>query len=69
MKSDYNYSLWDNREEHFYRDRFIEPFTQSGLTCVSTALGSLAGKGPGHFLTSIRLESFTPKIQFPGPKH
>lgn len=50
MKSDYNYSLWDNREEHFYRDRFIEPFTQSGLTCVSTALGSLAGKGPGHFL-------------------
>jgi hypothetical protein len=42
--------LWPNREEHFYRDRFVEPFTQSGLTCVATALGSLTGQGPEHFL-------------------
>jgi hypothetical protein len=39
-------TLWPNQEEHFYRDRLIEPFTQAGLTCVATALGSLTGKGP-----------------------
>ena len=54
MESDYNCSLWPNREENFYRDRFIEPFTQSGLTCVATGLGSLTGKGPGHFLNFQR---------------
>jgi hypothetical protein len=50
MVSSINWSLWPNREEHYYRDRLIEPFTQSGLTCVATALGSLTGKGPEYFL-------------------
>jgi hypothetical protein len=50
MHSDFKCRLWPNRDEHFYRDRFIEPFTQAGLTCVSTALGSLTGAGPEHFL-------------------
>ena len=50
MESDFSCSLWANREEHFYRDRFIEPFTQSGPTCVATVLGSLTGKGPEYFL-------------------
>ena len=49
MHSDFN-SLWHNREEYFYQTRIIEPFTQSGLTCVATALGSLTGMEPEHFL-------------------
>ena len=32
----------------------IEPFLQSGLTCVSTTLGSLTGNGPEHFLNLQR---------------
>ena len=50
MAPDITWSLWDNPDEHFYREQFIEPFTQSGLTCVATALGSLMGKWPAHFL-------------------
>jgi len=50
MISDSNCRLWHNREEHFYRSRVIEPYMQAGLTCVSTALGSLSGMGPEHFL-------------------
>jgi hypothetical protein len=49
MQSDYNCRLWPNREENFFRNRLIEPIMQSGLTCVSTALGSLTGKGPEDF--------------------
>jgi hypothetical protein len=50
MMSGINWSLWPNSDEHFYRDRFIEPFTQAGLTCVATALGSLTREGPEYFL-------------------
>jgi hypothetical protein len=46
---DFNSRLWGGRE-HFYRDRIIEPFLQAGPFCVSTALGSLTGRGPEHFL-------------------
>ena len=50
MESDCRCSLRPNRGEHFYRDRFVEPFTQSGLTCVATALGSVTGEEPEYFL-------------------
>jgi hypothetical protein len=46
---DFNCRLWGSGE-HFYRELIIEPFLQAGLTCVSTALGSLSGSGPEHFL-------------------
>ncbi|MFZ5449635.1 MAG: hypothetical protein ACOZFS_13465 [Thermodesulfobacteriota bacterium] len=50
MDSDFFCNLWPNKKEHFYRDKVIEPFAQSGLTCVCATLGSLTGKGPEYFL-------------------
>ena len=45
MRSDYHCNLWPNREK-FFRNHVIKPLIQSGLTCMSTALGSITGKGP-----------------------
>jgi len=50
MSYDFKSHLWDNGDEHYYRDRGLQPVLQEGPHCVSTALSILVGKRAEHFL-------------------
>jgi hypothetical protein len=46
---DQNATLWENKDECFFRHHDIRPIRQTGPHCVSTTLAMLTGKTPENF--------------------
>ena len=46
---DQNATLWQNKNEYFFRNHEIQPIAQRGPHCVSTVLAMLTGKTPEEF--------------------
>lgn len=42
-------ALWQDTQEHFFRDTAIRPVKQIGPHCVSTVLAMLTGRDPVYF--------------------
>jgi len=51
-----NSSLWPNKTDNFFNEKYIIPIEQSGPHCVSTVLAMLSGKNPDDFQNIINTQ-------------
>jgi len=49
-------SLWPNHDEHFFRERDIQPQRQAPKNCVSTVLAMLTGQPPEMFQDHVNTQ-------------